>query len=112
MLAKKELSDAQIEEMDADGVLPLAEGVILDVRRLSTEGCSVQRRRLQNTIISESATYNRNEGFRTARTSLFFSRLEGISGANEGMVAQSVPSWNQINSWLKELDEVRKVFAV
>ena len=87
-LAKKELSDAQIEELDVSSVLAFSERVILDARRLWAEGCLIQRQRLQSALFPEGVTYNCEMGFGTARTTLFYNWLETISGANEGMAAR------------------------
>jgi len=71
-LAKIEFHDAEMEEMDIEGVLGFAESMILDARRMWVEGTLEQRQRLQKVLFPKGVTYSTQSGFGTAETSLFF----------------------------------------
>ena len=45
---------------------------------------------------------------RTAITAPAFSYLREIQNVNEGLVAQIFTSWNQMSSWMKGLENLRK----
>jgi len=40
-----------------------------------------------------------------------FNHLQGISSADSSLASQSIPSWNQIISWLKEMETLRTIAA-
>ena len=86
-LAKMELNDAQMEELDLDGVLAFAEKIILDARRLWVEGGLEQRQQLQQLLFPEGVTYDSEAGFGTARTAMFFKWLEAIPATRDRLVS-------------------------
>jgi hypothetical protein len=47
----------------------------------------------------------------SARTSLAFSYLQEISSGKSSLASQSIPSWNQIIAWLKEMEALRTIAA-
>jgi len=52
-LARIELHEAELEEIDIEGVLGFAETLILDARRLWIEGTLDQRHQLQTVLFFE-----------------------------------------------------------
>ena len=60
------------KEIDIEGVLGFAESVILNARRMWTEGTLEQRQRLQKVVFPKGVTYSNLAGFGTVETSLFF----------------------------------------
>ena len=67
-----ELHEAQIEQINIEGVLGFAETIILDASRLWIEGNLDQRQRLQMVLFPKGVTYSNQSGFGTTETSLFF----------------------------------------
>ena len=65
------------------------------------------------TAISKSAVSNGlafdSESYRAAETCLAFSYLQAVSEGNSSLASQSIPTSNQIISWLKEIETLRKV---
>ena len=86
-LAEMELSDAQIEELDLDGVLAFAEEMVLDARRLWVQGGLEQRQRLQEVMFPKGVSYDLETGFGTARTAMFFSWLEAIPAPKDRLAS-------------------------
>jgi len=58
--------------LNIEGVLGLAENIILDASRLWMEGTLDQRQRLQTVLFPKGVTYSNRSGFGTTETSLFF----------------------------------------
>ena len=81
-LARSELHDAQLDELDIEGVLAFAEHVIMDAGRLWLEGTLDQRQRFQQALFPKGIPYDQASGFGTAETSLFFTWLQAIPREN------------------------------
>ncbi len=47
------------------------------------------------------------ESFGTPVTALAFSYLQQISKSISSLASQSIPSWNRIAAWLKEMETLR-----
>jgi site-specific DNA recombinase len=86
-LARMELHDKQIEEIDIEGVLGFAENIILDARRLWTEGTLDQRQRLQKVLFPSGVTYSNQAGFGTKETSLFFRWLALVQEKKDNLAS-------------------------
>jgi DNA invertase Pin-like site-specific DNA recombinase len=86
-LAKLELHEAQIEEFDIEGVIGFAESVIMDARRLWTEGTLEQRQRLQKLLFPKGVTYSTESGFGTTETSLFFRWLALVQDKKDALAS-------------------------
>ncbi len=86
-LARIDLHDAQLEEIDIEGVLGFAESVILDAQRLWMEGTLEQRQRLQKVLFPKGVTYSTQSGFGTAETSLFFSWLAVVREKKDALAS-------------------------
>ena len=86
-VARMELHDAQIEEIDIEGVLGFAESIILDARRLWMEGTLDQRQRLQKVLFPKGVTYSHQTGFGTTETSLFFRWLALVQEKKDGLAS-------------------------
>ena len=86
-LAKMELNDAQVEELDIEAILTFAEEIILDARRLWVEGDLEQRQRLQEVLFPEGVNYDSEAGFGTARTAIFFKWLEAIPAPKDRLAS-------------------------
>jgi hypothetical protein len=77
------LHDAQLDEIDIEGVLGFAETLILDARRLWMEGTLDQRQRLQKVLFPKGVSYSNQSGFGTTETILFFRWLALVQEKNE-----------------------------
>lgn len=77
-LARTELHDEELVEIDVEGVLNFAEAVMLDARRLWIEGSLEQRQRLQQVLFPGGVTFDQEQGFGTAETAVFFRWLSAI----------------------------------
>ena len=107
------LEDARLDEIDLDGILNFAQYLLKDVGRLWFEASTDQKQRLQQVIFPkgvEGVEYLDGE-FRTPEISLIFSIFHAPEGAKEGEASPTVPSWNQLVEWLRELDLLRRAEA-
>ena len=106
-LARIELEDARLEEIDVEGLLGFAEHVLANAARLWTEASAEQKQRLQSVLFPEGLRL-RDGRFGTALTCLAFTQLAEIQTRESGMASLSIPSWNQILGWLRQMDSLRK----
>jgi hypothetical protein len=75
---------------------------VLVTRKLCT--CLLSKKpRFQRVLFPEGLVFD-GESYRTATTCLAFSYLQGFSEGNSSLASQSIPSWNQIVGWLKEME--------
>ena len=65
---------------------------------------------MQKVLFSEGLAYE-GEAFRTPVTCLFFRGLERSERKEYEVVAHSIPSWNQIGAWLRELNLLQSGLA-
>ena len=86
-IARMELHEAQIEQINIEGVLGFAETIILDASRLWIEGNLDQRQRLQMVLFPKGVTYSNQSGFGTTETSLFFRWLAIVQDKNEALAS-------------------------
>jgi hypothetical protein len=106
-LAQIELSATVLEEIDIEGVLGFAEHLLSNAARLWTEATSEQNRRLQAVFFPKKLRFANGE-LGTAVTCMAFSQLRSISTSNDGMASQSLPSWNQIVDFLRQMRDLQE----
>jgi hypothetical protein len=106
-LAKIELREAQAEEIEIETVLDYAQMVLTNASNLWKAALSEQKQRLQQVLFPEGVTYS-DGNYRTAVTSLLFSGMGTMAVKKEGLVAQTVSSWNQILHSLQKIDLLRR----
>ena len=73
-LTKLELHEAELEELDVEGVLAFAEHLLTNAARLWMEASLDQKQRLQTVFFPEGLRFD-GEGFGTAVTCLAFKQL-------------------------------------
>ena len=105
-LARIELEDARIDEIDIEGLLGFAEHVLGNAARLWMEAPPEQKQKLQEVLFPEGLRL-KDGRFGTAVTCLAFKKLDGSGGSNSGMASLMPASWNQLVSWLREIDAPR-----
>lgn len=100
--------DARATEDDTEAIVAFAERTLTDLaglwRRLDPDA----RQRFQRALFPDGVPYD-GRAFGTARTSSLFSGLRLISGAGAGGASLSTPSWNQVASWMRELEDLRRI---
>ena len=67
------------------------------------------KQRLQQLFFPEGIAYDGNRFNRTAATASLLNYLAPSESADEEMVSRNFASWNQLNGWLRGLDELRRV---
>ena len=82
VLARIELHDAQLDDLDVEGMLNFAEHLILDARRLWSEANLDQQQRLQQALFPKGLTYSPATRFGTTETCLFYKWLAALPGQN------------------------------
>jgi hypothetical protein len=110
VLADMELNEASIDELDIEALVNFATSVLDDTSRFWSTATLEQKRRFQKVLFPEGITFD-GKRFGTATTCFAFSYLEGISKVGSSLASQSIPSWNQIISWLKEMETLRSIAA-
>lgn len=83
-IARLELHDAVLDELDIEGVLDFAEVVATDAGRLWIEGSLDQRQRLQTVLFPRGVTFTPGRGIGTTETSLFFTWLAALPAEQSG----------------------------
>ena len=68
-------------------MLDFAENIILDARRLWTEGTLDHRQRLQKVLFPKGVRYSNQSGFGTTETSLFFRWLAVAQEKRESLAS-------------------------
>jgi hypothetical protein len=89
-LAKLELHEAELEEMDVEGVLAFAEHLLTNAARLWMEASLDQKQRLQTVFFPEGLRFD-GEGFGTAVTCLAFKQLGPGETVKDGMASPTGP---------------------
>ena len=87
-LAQIELREAELEELDVEGVLAFAEHLLTNAARLWTEASLDQKQRLQTVFFPEGLRFN-GENFGTAVTCLAFKQLGPGETPRDGMASPS-----------------------
>ncbi len=93
-LAKIELHEAELEELDVEGVLAFAEHLLTNAARLWMEASLDQKQRLQAVFFPEGLRFD-GEEFGTAVTCLAFKQLPSDRTAESSMASPTgtVRSW-------------------
>ncbi len=88
VLARLELHEVTLEDLDVEAVLGFAEEILLDAPRLWIEFNLDQKQRFQRVVFPEGLVFE-DGGFRTAVTNPIFSYLQGFHLQNEEVVART-----------------------
>jgi site-specific DNA recombinase len=92
-VARIDLEDAKLEEIDVEGVLGFAEHVLTDAARLWTEAPLEQKQRLQRALFPEGLRLKAGR-FGTAVTCLAFTTLAKSGGADSDLASPEGPALN------------------
>ena len=98
-----------IEELDVEGILTFAERILPRASDLWVQASLNQKQRLQQLFFPERVAFDGNRFNRTAATAPFFTYLASSESAEESLVTLTFASWNQMASWLRQIDELRDV---
>ena len=111
-LAKIELHEATLDELDVEGILGFAEHVVTNAAHLWTEASLDQKQRLQQVLFPEGLVFD-GERFGTAVTCLAFSDLGDSESVEVEVASHAELSWNQAIAWLRNMAALREnpVFA-
>ena len=85
-LVQLELSDAELDELDVEGVLTFAERLLTNAGRLWPSLDLGQKIRLQSAVFPTGLEFN-GDAFRTPELSSVFSYLRAIESQSEGMAS-------------------------
>jgi len=69
-----------------------------------------QKQRFQQILFPNGLRFD-GKSFGTFTTCIGFNYLRGISSGDSSLASQSIPSWNQIIAWLKEMETLRQIAA-
>jgi UDP-N-acetylmuramyl pentapeptide synthase len=90
-------------------ILAFAERVLPRTADLWVQASLDQRQRLQQLFFPQGVAFDGNGFVGTAVTAPAFSYLQAVADGKERMVDPRFSSWNQIASWLRQLDGLRLV---
>jgi hypothetical protein len=96
--------------LDLEAALNFATSVLSNVAAFWIQCSTDQKQRFQKVLFPNGLIFN-GETYRTAETCLAFSYLKGISEGDSSLASQSIPSWNQIIAWLKDMETLRSAAA-
>jgi hypothetical protein len=102
-----ELSHARIDELDVEGVLGFAEQVLVDAARLWLQLDLGQKQQFQQVLFPDGLTFD-GKKFGAAISCCAYTYLQALKGGKNKMVTQSIPSWNQLSDFLREVDSLRR----
>lgn len=105
--AELELSEVRIEQFDVEGILSFAEYVLTNAARMWMELDLDRRQQLQQVLFPEGLSFD-GERFGTAVTCLAFKKLGENGEPKSGMASPMPASWNQIATWLRRIDGLRR----
>ncbi len=109
-MVQLEVYDARLEELDIEAALNYATNALGNAAKFWAQCSADQKQTFQRVLFPEGLVFEA-EGYRTATTSIAFSYLQGISEGKSSLASQSIPSWNQIIAWLKEMESLRTIAA-
>ena len=106
-LARIDRHSGQLEELDVEGILAFAEGVLPRAADLWVQASLEQCQRFQQLFFPEGITFDGNRFVRTAATAPAFSYLRRIESGNEGLVDHIFTSSNPLTSWLRQVEGLK-----
>src|SRR5215472_11036358 len=96
-----------LDELDIEATLNFATSALSNAAEF-WKRCSLdQKQRFQQVLFPQGLRFD-GESFGTVTTCLAFSYLRKLSQAKSSLASQSIPSWNQIISWLREMETLRQ----
>ena len=106
-LARLELVQAQTDELDLEVLLDFGENLMMNTAQMWLDLGFEQKLRFQRVLFPDGLTFD-GESFGTVVTSPVINYLRDISTGKVSMASHTVPSWNQIMPWLREMAELRE----
>lgn len=110
IVAEIGLKEAQCEELDVEVVLNFAQDLLTNAGRLWLEFDLDRKQRLQKILFPEGLSFADGK-FGTAATSFVFNDLAARFGQESNLASPTVPSWNRLFTWLREVDSFRQMAA-
>ncbi len=101
------LERARRDDLDIDGLLDYAIGVLTHADRLWRDLDPEHQRRFERSLFPGGVSLDENFAFRTAETPLLFKPLEVLDGQNKRMVAPAGSVSNRLLEWLGRVDDLR-----
>jgi hypothetical protein len=96
-----------VEEIDVKGILAFAERVLPRAADLWVQASLDQKQRLRQLFFPDGIAFDGNRFNRTGATALFFKYLAPEESAEENVVTRIFASWNQMSSWLRQVERLR-----
>ncbi len=90
-----------------EGVLGFAEHVVTNAARLWAELGIYGKQDLQQELFPQGLSFDGQE-FGTAVTSVTFKHFEALRPTGTDVASLSIPNWNQVLGWLKDMDALRR----
>jgi hypothetical protein len=109
-LTELEIYETKLEELDLEAALNFAMSALSSSAAFWNQCSSDQKQRFQRILFPSGLVFD-GESYRTAPTCIAFSYLKGISEGKSSLASQSIPSWNQIISWLRDMETLRRTAA-
>ena len=109
-LTELEIYETKLEELDLEAALNFAICALGNAAAFWNQCSSEQKQRFQRILFPNGLIFD-GESYRTAPTCIAFSYLQGILVGKSSLASQSIPSWNQIIAWLREIETLRTVAA-
>jgi len=109
-LVQLDAHEAKLEELDIEAALNYATDAPRNAARFWIQCSADQKQNFQRVLFPNGLVFD-GESYRTAPTCIAFSYLQDISEGKSNLASQSIPSWNQIISWLKEMETLRQIGA-
>jgi hypothetical protein len=106
-MARIELDDARLEQIDVEGLLGFVEHALDNAARLWIDASPANRERLQWALFPQGIPLQ--DGKRGTAVSCFaFTQLTEFVRNEFGVASLSIPSWNQIETFLRQMSRLRE----
>ena len=108
-LAQIDRHTEEVDELTVEGILAFAERILPRASDdLRVQASLDYKQRLQQLFFPEGIAYDGNRFNRTAATAPLFNYLAPSDSADEKMVTRIFTSWNQMSSWLSQLQDLKR----
>jgi hypothetical protein len=97
------------DDLEIDAVLQFAQRMLLNPVEFWRTASLDQRQRFQRVLCPEGIAVSGQGIVGTPVTSRIFNLLQTISTDKTSLESLTISSWNQIISWLRQIDDLRQI---
>jgi len=96
-----------LDQLDVEDLVTLAEDLVSNASKAWSQFGIDQKQGFRQIVFPDGLEFD-GQKFGTATTGRLFSYFQALQSEKGDLVARTVPSWNQIGAWLRELDQLNQ----